>query len=79
MKTFAPVISALLLLAACTQTYTNPVLCADYSDPDVCVDGPDYYLTASSFADTPGLPVLHSRDLVNWEIIGGVDRSVLRR
>ena len=51
-------------------TYTNPVLYADYSDPDVCVVGEDYYLTASSFNCIPGLPILHSRDLVNWEIIG---------
>lgn len=51
-------------------TYTNPVLYADYSDPDVCAVGKDYYLTASSFNCIPGLPVLHSRDLVNWEIIG---------
>lgn len=51
-------------------TYKNPVLNADYSDPDVCVVGDDYYLTASSFNCIPGLPILHSRDLVNWEIIG---------
>ena len=51
-------------------TYKNPVLYADYSDPDVCVVGEDYYLTASSFNCIPGLPILHSRDLVNWEIIG---------
>lgn len=51
-------------------TYTNPVINADYSDPDVCVVGEDYYLTASSFNCTPGLPILHSKDLVNWEIIG---------
>ena len=51
-------------------TYTNPVINADYSDPDVCLVGEDYYLTASSFQCTPGLPILHSRDLVNWEIIG---------
>lgn len=50
--------------------YKNPVLNADYSDPDVCAVGGDYYLTASSFNCVPGLPVLHSRDLVNWEIIG---------
>jgi beta-xylosidase len=52
-------------------TYTNPVINADYSDPDVCVgpSGDDYYLTASSFQCTPGLPILHSKDLVNWEII----------
>lgn len=51
-------------------TYTNPVINADYSDPDVCVVGEDYYMTASSFNCVPGLPILHSRDLVNWEIIG---------
>lgn len=52
-------------------TYTNPVIHADYSDPDVCVgaSGDDYYLTASSFQCVPGLPILHSKDLVNWEII----------
>lgn len=51
-------------------TYTNPVLYADYSDPDVCAVGEDYYLTASSFNCIPGLPILHSKDLVNWQIIG---------
>lgn len=51
-------------------TYTNPVLYADYSDPDVIAVGEDYYLTASSFNCIPGLPILHSRDLVNWTIIG---------
>lgn len=51
-------------------TYINPVINADYSDPDVCVVGEDYYMTASSFQCSPGLPILHSKDLVNWEIIG---------
>lgn len=51
-------------------TYTNPVIDADYSDPDACAVGDDYYLTASSFNCIPGLPILHSKDLVNWEIIG---------
>lgn len=51
-------------------TYTNPVLYADYSDPDVVRVGDDYYLVASSFNCVPGLPVLHSMDLVNWELIG---------
>ena len=50
--------------------YKNPVLYADYSDPDVCRVGNDYYMVASSFACTPGLPILHSNDLVNWTIIG---------
>ncbi|MDR3219989.1 MAG: glycoside hydrolase 43 family protein [Dysgonamonadaceae bacterium] len=50
--------------------YKNPVLAADYSDPDVCRVGEDYYLTASSFNCIPGLQILHSKDLVNWTIIG---------
>ncbi len=50
-------------------TYRNPVLHADYSDPDVCAAGDDFYMTASSFGCTPGLPILHSKDLVNWRII----------
>ncbi|MCH5307283.1 MAG: glycoside hydrolase 43 family protein [Prevotella sp.] len=59
-------------------TYTNPVINADYSDPDVCVgpSGEDYYMTASSFQCVPGLPILHSRDLVNWQIIGYALKSL---
>ena len=48
-------------------TYKNPILYADYSDPDICRVGEDYYLTASSFNCLPGLQILHSKDLVNWE------------
>src|SRR5262252_1805568 len=51
-------------------TYRNPVIFADYSDPDVVRSGEDYYLVASSFNVTPALPILHSRDLVNWTIVG---------
>jgi beta-xylosidase len=51
-------------------TYRNPIINADYSDPDVVRVGDDFYLTASSFNCTPGLPILHSKDLVNWRIIG---------
>lgn len=51
-------------------TYNNPILHADYSDPDVVRVGEDYYMTASSFSCVPGLPLLHSKDLVNWELIG---------
>lgn len=51
-------------------TYKNPILYADYSDPDVIRVGGDYYMTASSFSSIPGLPILHSTDLVNWELIG---------
>src|SRR5947199_2243537 len=51
-------------------TYRNPVLAADYSDPDAVRVGEDFYLVSSSFESAPGLPILHSRDLVNWKIIG---------
>ena len=51
-------------------TYINPILHADYSDPDVIRAGDDYYMTTSSFNCVPGLPVLHSKDLVGWEITG---------
>ena len=50
-------------------TYRNPIIHADYSDPDVCCVGDDFYMTASSFACAPGLPILHSKDLVNWQIV----------
>lgn len=51
-------------------TYKNPILHADYSDPDAVRVGNDFYMTASSFNCVPGLPILHSKDLVNWELIG---------
>ncbi|WP_031426187.1 glycoside hydrolase 43 family protein [Flavimarina sp. Hel_I_48] len=50
-------------------TYTNPILHADYSDPDVTRSGDDYYMTASSFNAAPGLPILHSKDMLNWKLI----------
>ena len=51
-------------------TYKNPVLDADYSDPDAIRVGEDFYMVSSSFDAVPGLPILHSKDLVNWTIIG---------
>ncbi len=50
-------------------TYKNPIIFADYSDPDVICVGDDFYMTSSSFNCIPGLPILHSNDLVNWRII----------
>lgn len=56
--------------------YKNPILHADYSDPDVVQVGEDYYMTSSSFNVVPGLQILHSKDLVNWTIIGyALDRN----
>lgn len=50
-------------------TYKNPILNADYSDPDVIRVGDDYYMTSSSFNCIPGLPILHSKDMINWELV----------
>lgn len=49
--------------------YRNPIIFADYSDPDVVQVGDDFYMTASSFNAVPALPILHSKDLVNWRLI----------
>jgi alpha-N-arabinofuranosidase len=51
-------------------TYTNPILAGFYPDPSICQAGDDYYIVNSSFAYFPGLPIFHSKDLVNWKQIG---------
>ncbi|MCM1046397.1 MAG: glycoside hydrolase 43 family protein [Candidatus Gastranaerophilales bacterium] len=50
-------------------TYINPILYTDYSDPDAIRVGEDYFMIASSFCNTPAVPLLHSKDLVNWKVI----------
>jgi beta-xylosidase len=50
--------------------YRNPVLHADYSDPDAIRVGDMFYMTSSSFSNAPGLPLLQSSDMVNWELVG---------
>jgi len=50
-------------------TFTNPVLYADYPDPDIIRVGEYFYMVSTTFADSPGLTVLRSQDLVNWDII----------
>ncbi len=69
LQTEAQYVSEVWVADQGNGTYRNPVLHADYSDPDVCAVGDDFYMTASSFGCTPGLPVLHSKDLVNWCIV----------
>ena len=49
--------------------FRNPILFADYSDPDVIRVGDTFYMIASSFNYTPGLPILISKDLVNWKLV----------
>jgi beta-xylosidase len=53
-------------------SYTNPPLNADYPDPDVIRVDEDFYFATTTFANSPGLRILHSRDLVNWRIAGHV-------
>lgn len=50
-------------------TYSNPILYTDYSDPDAIRVGEDFFMIASSFCNTPAVPLLHSKDLVNWKVI----------
>ena len=52
--------------------YKNPVIFGDFSDPDVIRVGDDFYMVASSFNHVPAVPVLHSKNLVEWEIINYV-------
>ena len=73
MKPYAAALSVMLAwsaMAAKPGTYDNPVLFADYSDPDAIRVGDDYYLTASTFHFSPGLPILKSKDLVHWTVVG---------
>jgi alpha-N-arabinofuranosidase len=50
--------------------YNNPILAGFYPDPSICRAGDDYYIVNSSFAYFPGLPIFHSKDLVNWKQVG---------
>jgi xylan 1,4-beta-xylosidase len=57
-------------LRAAERTFTNPILPGFHADPSICRVGDDYYLVHSTFEYFPGVPVFHSRDLVNWRLIG---------
>ena len=71
-KVYQPSVSRVWVPDNGDGTYTNPVIHADYSDPDAVRVGDDYYMISSSFNHSPGIPILHSTDLVNWRIIGHV-------
>lgn len=76
-KTIYILCLSVFAVAARTQstpqnTFHNPILFADYSDPDVIRDGANYYLVASTFHFVPAIPVLQSTDLVHWTIIGHI-------
>jgi rhamnogalacturonyl hydrolase YesR/beta-xylosidase/lysophospholipase L1-like esterase len=75
LLTAAAIATAAVGATPAAATYRNPVIFADYSDPDVVRAGDDYFLIASSFDNVPGLPILHSRDLIHWSILTyAVDR-----
>ena len=76
-------ITALLLFIACNdgiqlepETYRNPIISGFAPDPSICRAGDDFYLINSTFEYFPGIPVYHSRDLVNWKLIGNALHSV---
>ncbi len=54
------------------KRFTNPILAGFYPDPSICRVGSDYYLVNSTFSYFPGIPIFHSKDLVNWKLIGHV-------
>lgn len=54
------------------RTFRNPVLPGFYPDPSAIRVGEDYYLVTSSFEFFPGVPIFHSKDLVNWRQLGHV-------
>lgn len=72
MKRFLTIIllCASCLYAEAQQGYRNPVIPGFYPDPSVCRAGDDYYLVTSTFEYFPGVPVFHSKDLINWEQVG---------
>jgi xylan 1,4-beta-xylosidase len=61
-----------ILSAQKENKFTNPILAGFYPDPCLCKVGSDYYLVNSTFSYYPGIPVFHSKDLVNWTLIGHV-------
>ena len=69
--------SSLVIITSCTlasaaNTFTNPVMPADYPDPAVVRVGDDYWATATTSEWAPLFPILHSRDLINWEHVANV-------
>ena len=53
-------------------TAVNPIIPGFYPDPSICGVGDDYYLVNSTFSYYPGIPIMHSKDLIHWEQIGNV-------
>ena len=70
------IVTTLAALILCSQghsdspRFVNPILAGGYPDPSICRVDSDYYLVNSTFEYFPGLPLHHSKDLVNWELVG---------
>lgn len=78
MKKIILVFTAVIIsnLIYCQLNYRNPILSGFYPDPSICRVGEDYYIVNSSFSYFPGLPIFHSKDLVNWKLLGhAMDRK----
>ena len=71
-KTSLITLFSLCFLCSLAQGYKNPIIPGCHPDPSICRAGNDYYIVNSSFEYFPGVPLFHSRDLVNWEQIGHV-------
>ena len=74
-KILLSIFIALAAMTAGAKTSTqceNPVIWADVPDPDVIRVGSDYYMVSTTMHLMPGVPVMHSRDLVHWETVGYV-------
>ncbi len=69
-KLAAALLFQIILISATAQAFRNPILAGYYPDPSICRAGDDYYIVNSSFAYYPGLPLFHSKDLLNWKQIG---------
>ncbi|MEI7758084.1 MAG: family 43 glycosylhydrolase, partial [Bacteroidota bacterium] len=69
LKGTTPYVSKVWVADQRDRTFKNPIINADYSDPDVIRVGKDYYMIASSFNCVPGIPILHSKDMVNWQLV----------
>ncbi len=69
-KLLTIILLAAPFISVCAQGYQNPILPGFHPDPSVCRAGDDYYVVNSSFQYYPGVPIHHSKDLVNWEPIG---------
>lgn len=70
LKTVLVAVISIVSLSVNAQGYKNPVIPGFHPDPSVCRVGDDFYLVTSSFEFSPGVPIFHSKDLVNWEQIG---------